>query len=213
VAEARTVGEALLGQARKAEQRARSVGRQIGPEAVAWLARAEAEWSRLQGLVDSERWAISAEAFSYGYIYEEARSRWRLAEALLGAGQRGEAAEQARAAHDVALKLGAEPLRDRVEALAKRGRLDVSGVVREAGVAGLTARELEVLRLVADGRSNQQIAEALYISRKTASVHVSHILAKLGVGTRVEAAAAAHRLGLDAETLPADATLDRRPTA
>jgi DNA-binding CsgD family transcriptional regulator/tetratricopeptide (TPR) repeat protein len=212
-AEARTAGEALLEQARKAEARARSVGRQIGPEALAWLARAEAEWSRLQGMADPERWAIAAEAFSYGYVYEEARSRWRLAEALLGAGRREEAAEQARASYDVALKLGAEPLRDRIEALARRGRLDVAGVAREPGVAGLTARELEVLRLVADGRSNQQIAEALFISRKTASVHVSHILAKLGVGTRVEAAAAARRLGLDAETDPDEESLDRRPTA
>jgi len=61
---------------------------------------------------------------------------------------------------------------------------------------GLTARETEVLRLVADGRSNSQIAEVLFISRKTASVHVSNILAKLGVSTRVEAAALAHRRGL-----------------
>jgi DNA-binding NarL/FixJ family response regulator len=66
------------------------------------------------------------------------------------------------------------------------------------GAAGLTPRELEVLRLVAAGRSNGQIAEALFISRKTASVHVSNILAKLGVHSRTEAAAAAHRLGLDA---------------
>ena len=61
---------------------------------------------------------------------------------------------------------------------------------------GLTSRELEVLRLVADGRSNGQIAEELFISRKTASVHVSNILAKLGVTSRVEAAALAHRRGL-----------------
>ena len=65
------------------------------------------------------------------------------------------------------------------------------------GAAGLTRRELEVLRLVAAGRSNGQIAETLFISRKTASVHVSNILGKLGVHTRTEAAAAAHRLGLD----------------
>jgi DNA-binding NarL/FixJ family response regulator len=64
------------------------------------------------------------------------------------------------------------------------------------GGLGLTPRELEVLRLVADGRSNRQIAEELFISVKTASVHVSNILAKLRVGSRVEAAAVAHRLAL-----------------
>jgi DNA-binding NarL/FixJ family response regulator len=62
----------------------------------------------------------------------------------------------------------------------------------------MAAGEREVLRLVADGRSNGQIAEALFISRKTASVHVSNILGKLGVSTRVEAAALAHRHGLAA---------------
>ena len=61
---------------------------------------------------------------------------------------------------------------------------------------GLTAREEEVLRLVADGRSNSQIAETLFISRKTASVHVSNILSKLGVSSRVQAAAVAHRQGI-----------------
>jgi DNA-binding CsgD family transcriptional regulator len=99
------------------------------------------------------------------------------------AGRRDEAGEQARTAHAVALRLGAEPLRKEVEALARRGRLDVPGVTRKEGLAGLTARELEVLRLVAQGRSNQQIDDALFISRKTASVHVSHILTKLGVHT------------------------------
>ena len=61
---------------------------------------------------------------------------------------------------------------------------------------GLTPRELEVLALVAEGRSNRQVADALFISAKTASVHVSNILAKLGVASRVEAAAVAHRHGL-----------------
>jgi DNA-binding NarL/FixJ family response regulator len=61
---------------------------------------------------------------------------------------------------------------------------------------GLTSRELEVLRLVTAGRSNQQIAAELFISPKTASVHVSNILGKLGVSNRVEAASAAHRLHL-----------------
>ena len=61
---------------------------------------------------------------------------------------------------------------------------------------GLTAREFEVLRLVAAGRSHREIAGELFISAKTASVHVSNILAKLGVTSRGEAAAAAHRLRL-----------------
>ena len=67
---------------------------------------------------------------------------------------------------------------------------------RERRPAGLSAREIEVLRLVADGRSNGEIGEALFISRKTAGVHVTHILDKLGVANRVEAAMAAGRLGL-----------------
>jgi DNA-binding NarL/FixJ family response regulator len=66
----------------------------------------------------------------------------------------------------------------------------------------LTQREREVLQLLADGRSNPQIAEALFISRKTASVHVSNILGKLGVASRGEAAAVAHRLGLRATASP-----------
>jgi len=195
--EARTTGEALLERCRKSEERTRSVGRQIGPEAIAWLARAEAEWTRLTGESDPERWRVAADAFAYGYVYEEARSRWRLAESLVATGARDAAAEAARAAHEVALRLGAEPLRARVEALARRGRLDVAGVTSHPGAAGLTPRELEVLELVADGRSNQQVADALFISRKTASVHVSNILSKLEVRTRGEAAAVAHRLGLD----------------
>jgi DNA-binding NarL/FixJ family response regulator len=195
--DARTTGAALLERCRRAEEQARSVGRQMGPEAIAWLARAEAEWTRLNGTPDPERWRAASDAFAYGYVYEEARSRWRLAEALLAAGARNEATEAAGAAHAVAARLGAEPLLARIEALARRGRLDIAGVTQSEGAAGLTPRELEVLRLVADGRTNQQIADVLFISRKTASVHVSNILSKLDVRTRGEAAAIAHRLGLD----------------
>ncbi|MFL6251652.1 MAG: AAA family ATPase [Actinomycetes bacterium] len=190
--------EDLLARARGALQRARELGRQVGPEALAWLARAEAEWTRVEGRSDPDRWSAAADAFSYGYLYEEARCRWRLAEALLGDGRREQAATQARAAHEIAERLGAAPLLATLESLGRRGRLEL-GVQPPAGheAPGLTPRELEVLRLVAAGRSNGQIAEALFISRKTASVHVSNILAKLGVRTRTEAAAAAHRMGLE----------------
>src|SRR5262249_20337356 len=95
------------------------------------------------------------------------------------------------------------------QALIRRARLAVDDGGTESAAApgpaarpdeferlGLTGREAEVLLLVADGMSNSQIAARLFISRKTASVHVSNILAKLGVATRVEAAALAHRRGL-----------------
>ena len=71
-----------------------------------------------------------------------------------------------------------------------------------AAALGLTAREAEVIRLLAIGRSNQEIADELFLSRKTASVHVSNILGKLGVSNRVQAAAVAQRVGLVAETTP-----------
>jgi DNA-binding CsgD family transcriptional regulator len=67
---------------------------------------------------------------------------------------------------------------------------------------GLTARELEVLALVGEGQTNQQIADALFISPRTASVHVSNILGKLGVGGRVEAALIANRVGLASHREP-----------
>jgi DNA-binding NarL/FixJ family response regulator len=70
---------------------------------------------------------------------------------------------------------------------------------------GLTPREREVLALVADGRTNRQIAERLFISDSTAGVHVSNILGKLGVAGRGEAAAIAFRLGLVADAVEAEA--------
>ena len=130
----------------------------------------------------------------------------RHAEALAAAGDIAAAAAAAGEAADLARGMGAAPLLEEIEALIRRARLrpiaaegsapDEAAVPDELERLGLTARETEVLRLVADGLSNSQIAEQLFISRKTASVHVSNILAKLGVSTRVEAAALAHRRGL-----------------
>jgi DNA-binding CsgD family transcriptional regulator len=111
-----------------------------------------------------------------------------------------------RAAHETAAALGARPLRREIELLAQRGRLRLHEPVHEtakpkpsspAASLGLTHREAEVLALVAEGRTNRQIGQALFITPKTAGVHVSRILAKLGVAGRGEAAAIAHRLGLD----------------
>jgi len=107
----------------------------------------------------------------------------------------------------VAERLGARPLRDEIDALARRARLDLAPADAAAAPAraelpdaarelGLTPRELEVLEHVAMGQTNREIAAELFISARTAGVHVSHILEKLGASTRTEAAAAAHRLGL-----------------
>ena len=98
--------------------------------------------------------------------------------------------------------MGAGPLLRELELLAQRSRLDLSPQEPESpngqrdleNALGLTAREGEVLGLVARGYTNREIAAALTISAKTASVHVSHILRKLDVSNRLEAATIAHRL-------------------
>jgi DNA-binding NarL/FixJ family response regulator/tetratricopeptide (TPR) repeat protein len=196
--EATEMGRALLERSRTAERQARAVGRQVGPEALGWLARAEAEWTRLLGRSDPDAWQAAVQAFAYGHVYEVARCQWRLAEALLGVGQREQATVAARAAHATAVRLGAEPLQGVLEGLARRGRLNLgAGLPAERALARLTRRELQVLRLLVEGRSNRQIAEQLFISGKTADVHVTNLLAKLGVHSRLEAAATARRLGLD----------------
>ncbi|MBK3562800.1 helix-turn-helix transcriptional regulator [Streptomyces sp. MBT62] len=170
-----------------------------GPEGMAWLARAEAEWTRATTGPDAAAWEKAVTAFDYGDVYERARCRFRFAEALLAADRREEAAAQARAARETAALLGAAPLLARLDALVRRGRLGDRAA--DGGDAGerpspLTAREQDVLRLLALGRSNRQIGEELFITGKTASVHVSNILAKLGAASRTEAVAVAYRQGL-----------------
>ncbi|MFK4104398.1 AAA family ATPase [Streptomyces sp. NPDC019531] len=163
-----------------------------GPEGQAWLARAEAEWTRAISGPDAAAWAKAVAAFDFGDVYELARCRLRYAEALLAAERREEAAVEARAAREVFARLGAKVLLEQVDELIRRGRLADAPPT----ASPLTAREQDVLRLLARGRSNRQIGEELFISGKTASVHVSNILAKLGAASRTEAVAVAYREGL-----------------
>ena len=177
-----------------------------GPEFDAHLATSEAEWTRVAGESDPGRWRSAVEAWDKaGQPYPAAYARWRLVEALLAARvDRGEVEPTIRDTHATAVRLGARLLRHGLEQLARRSRIELAGgpesswPIRDEpdGGLGLTRRELEVLGLVADGRTNRQIADELFISAKTASVHVSNILAKLDVSSRVEAAAVAHRLAL-----------------
>jgi DNA-binding CsgD family transcriptional regulator len=134
-----------------------------------------------------------------GRPFELARALASAAEASLAAWPREEAADALKEAHQIAARIGAVPLRLRLEALARRGRVDLAGVETADDTAerlGLTRREREVLALLAVGRSNRQIGEHLYMAESTAGVHVSNILAKLGVTRRSEAAVIAHRIGL-----------------
>jgi DNA-binding CsgD family transcriptional regulator len=154
-----------------------------------------AEQSRREGTVAP--WQAAVEAARAGNApYLLAYALLRLAEAQVGAGDRRAAAGAVSEAIALADDVGAEPVAEESRVLARRARLIEDLAKTEENGLGLTGRELEVLRLVAAGRSNGQIAEELYISRKTASVHVSNILAKLGVTSRVEAGALAHRQGL-----------------
>ncbi|HJZ61497.1 MAG TPA: response regulator transcription factor, partial [Miltoncostaeaceae bacterium] len=111
-------------------------------------------------------------------------------------------------ARKAAVRLGAARLLAEVESLAARARLSLDGERAPAAVAvpaeagdpfGLTPRERQVLALLATGATNREIGTTLYMAEKTASVHVSRILAKLNVRSRTQAAAAAHRLGLTDE--------------
>ncbi|MET8757162.1 AAA family ATPase [Lentzea sp. NPDC004782] len=169
----------------------------LGPEGRAWLVRANAEESRLTGSGDPELWQQAVDAFGYGLVFEQALCRWRLAEALLGADRRDEAAEQLRLADEVATGLKAVPLQEAVASCAKRARITLRAEepVREH-LDLFTPRERDVLALVAAGRTNREVGEELYISEKTVSVHLSRIMAKLGASRRAEAVAIAYDRGL-----------------
>ncbi len=138
-------------------------------------------------------WASVAEAWaSLGRPYRVAYARWRQGQALLGTDARAAAVALEQAWH-IALRLGAKPMLGDLRRTARGAgiRLVESTPADRprstSGPFGLSARELEVLGLIVAGRSNREIAEELYISKSTAGVHVSNILGKLGVRSRVEA--------------------------
>jgi DNA-binding NarL/FixJ family response regulator len=187
------------------------------PEAAAMVLVADAEAAAATGTPDPELWARAASAWAaIDRPFRVARVRWREAEARLMRGDRAGAEAAGTDALALAQRLGAAWLVDELSALARRGRLRlqrapvaVAGDGDDAPVAatgpadpaaelGLTPRERAVLALVAQGRTNRQIGEELFMAEKTASVHVSRILAKLDVRSRTEAAAVAHRLGIEA---------------
>jgi DNA-binding CsgD family transcriptional regulator/tetratricopeptide (TPR) repeat protein len=168
-------------------------------------ALAEAELARSESRREPALWEAATAAWEgIGRPYPAAYARWREAEALVAVRDRDGAARVADAALEAARRLGSDWLVAEIEGLATRARLRVEGAQPPApadGTAdedpfGLTPREREVLALVAAGATNREIGERLHMAEKTASVHVSRILAKLDVRSRTEAAAVAHRHGL-----------------
>jgi DNA-binding CsgD family transcriptional regulator/tetratricopeptide (TPR) repeat protein len=163
-----------------------------------------AELSRVHGGLDTSGWARAVAAWDdLGRPFRAAYARWRQAEAILASrGPRAEATDLLR----VALEQSIEhvPLHQAITHLTQLARIDVGDdraetahdPLTDTAPFGLTDRELQVLRLVAQGKTNAEVGKVLYISTKTASVHVTNILRKLGVGSRVMAATLAQRAGL-----------------
>ncbi len=180
-----------------------------GPLWHAALTTAEAEAKRAEDVSDAALWAEAAYRWAaLPHPLHQAEALLRQAETILGVGggERPAAEAALRSAHATAVAIGAVPLRTEIEALAQRARIDLNDPARlrvdgadavaVAPTVTLTARERDVVRLVAGGHTNREIGDRLFISEKTVSVHVSNAMAKLGALSRYEAAAAAERLGL-----------------
>ena len=179
----------------------------LTPALAASVLTAEAEWSRVDSASDPERWASSAVAWEeLSHPWPSAYARWRQAEALLAArAPRGAARAALAQAWTLASTHGASLLVTEIQALARRARIELPPPGQAAAgqddrpgrrtgdELGLTSRERDVLALLAEGRTDRQIAEALFISPRTVAMHVSSILTKLGVTNRGGAAAVAHR--------------------
>jgi DNA-binding CsgD family transcriptional regulator len=172
----------------------------LARNAGAWLSLTEAELSRARGEVAPELWREALLRIrEMTYAEHELYAQLRLAEALAAGSETADAEVELVPAYQRARSLGAMPLVEEMETLARRARLKLPAMAPIAADVerGLTGREREVLVLVAQGRTNREIGENLFISEKTASVHVSNIMAKLGAANRTEAGAKARALGLD----------------
>jgi DNA-binding NarL/FixJ family response regulator len=177
-------------------------GGALAVDTAAHLAHGAATLTRL-GDADPDAWAEAAQHWrNLGDMWAVGVAQVRGAESAAATGGTARAATALREAHQIGSELGAAPLLVEVDRVSRRTRLSVDlppRVVLDATSVdrlGLTPREVEVLTLVSAGHSNRQIGAELFVSEKTAGVHVSNILRKLGVTSRVDAAAVAQRLGV-----------------
>jgi DNA-binding CsgD family transcriptional regulator/tetratricopeptide (TPR) repeat protein len=205
-----------IARAKLHQQRLEAAASEGGPVEAAWALTGAAELARARGRGDVKLWRKAHDAWrEIERPYEAALTSWRGAEAAALAGDRALGGELAADALETARKLGSRWLEAELLALGQRARLRLElsdhgegkpedvGEPAEEDPFGLTAREREVLSLIAQGATNRQIGAALFMAEKTASVHVSRILAKLGVRSRTQAAAVAHRMGWPTEGLAA----------
>lgn len=196
----------LLGRMRVLVEQAGQHAPEVADMVRGYLLLCQAEATRARGASDPAAWAMAADAWGrLAHPYPTAYARWHQAEALFATHARAAGAAGALTeAHGLATRLGALPLLRLIEDLATRARVNLQGAKGDqpAGPADavpppldtLTRRELGVLLELAEGHTNREIAGKLFISEKTVSVHVSRVLAKLGVHTRVQAGAVVHRL-------------------
>jgi DNA-binding CsgD family transcriptional regulator/tetratricopeptide (TPR) repeat protein len=203
-AKVRLLAAELIDKADEIADRPRRMGAPPLPRTRAWLAQCRAEAART-GPPAPELWQTAAAVWeSLNEPFGTAYCRWRQAEALLtDRSGRSRATALVTDAWLTAVSLGAERLCRDIEDLARRARIEIgvadetTSAVNSAGTElGLTQREIEVLGQLAAGRSDAHIAEALFISKKTASVHVSNILRKLGVSSRMDAGEIGQLAGL-----------------
>lgn len=205
------VASTLLARVQRLAEEAGQHAPEVADMVKGYLLLCQAEATRAAGTSDPDAWAHAADAWAQlAHPYPTAYARWHQAEALFANHARAAGAAAALTeAHGLALRLGALPLLRLIDDLAARARVDVAArpgpqaAAPEAAARSetipapldaLTRRELAVLLELAEGRTNREIADKLYISEKTVSVHVSRVLAKLSVRSRVQASAIVHRL-------------------